>query len=280
MTYSAEISRANPSLFVFMIDQSGSMTDPFGSGDSSKNKGQVVADVINRLLQNLIIRCAKTEGVRDYFDVSVLGYSENTVYPAFGGVLSGREVLALSEVALNPLRVEERTKKVLDGVGGLVDQTIRFPVWFDPKMHGGTPMCEAFRKTKSIVENWLEMHKDCYPPTVIHITDGESTDGDITYPAQSLRQLSSSDGNVLLYNIHLSSHPSSPIEFPDSEDSLPDDYARLLFKISSTLPETTRSIAASEGYSVSEKTKGFTFNADNVALIRFLEIGTRPSNLR
>ncbi len=54
MPYTAEISRNNPSCFIFLIDQSGSMSDPFGGGESTKKKADAVADVINRLLQNLV----------------------------------------------------------------------------------------------------------------------------------------------------------------------------------------------------------------------------------
>jgi hypothetical protein len=64
MPYMAEISRSNPSCFLFLIDQSGSMADPFS--DKPMKKADGVADAINRLLQNLTIRCAKEEGVRDY----------------------------------------------------------------------------------------------------------------------------------------------------------------------------------------------------------------------
>ena len=66
MPYSAEISRVNPSCFLFLIDQSGSMSDPFG-GQAGRKKAEGVADAINRLLQNLVIKCAKSEGVRDYY---------------------------------------------------------------------------------------------------------------------------------------------------------------------------------------------------------------------
>ncbi|MEO8397112.1 MAG: VWA domain-containing protein, partial [Chloroflexota bacterium] len=74
MAYSAEISRANPSMFLFLLDQSGSMSDPFGGGGGKKD--QKVADAINNLLFNLTIKCAKSEGVRDYYHVGVIGYGE------------------------------------------------------------------------------------------------------------------------------------------------------------------------------------------------------------
>src|SRR5262245_16740764 len=62
-TYQAEISRQNPACLVFLIDQSGSMDEPIGGGTGEKKK-QVVADAINRLLYNTVLRCSKEDGVR------------------------------------------------------------------------------------------------------------------------------------------------------------------------------------------------------------------------
>jgi hypothetical protein len=279
MPYTAEISRANPSCFLFLIDQSGSMADPFGAGESSRRKADGVADAINRLLQNLVIKCAKEEGVRDYYHVGVIGYGAH-IGPAFSGPLAGRELVPISEIGNMPARIEERTKKVDDGAGGLVDQSIRFPIWFDPVANGGTPMCQTLGLAREILEKWLSQHPACFPPIVINITDGESTDGDPTAAADAIRRLSSNDGEVLLFNVHLSSQRATPIEFPDTEVGLPDRFAQLLFRMSSPLPAYMRSIAQQEGYRVSEGTRGFVFNADIVAVIRFLDIGTRPSDLR
>jgi hypothetical protein len=69
MPYRAELSRANPSCFLFLIDQSNSMAKPFGA-QAEQPKAQGVADGINRLLQNLALKCAKPGGVRDYFHVA------------------------------------------------------------------------------------------------------------------------------------------------------------------------------------------------------------------
>jgi hypothetical protein len=279
VTYTAEISRTNPSCFLFLIDQSGSMDDPFGAGESSKKKADGVADAINRLLQNLVIKCAKSEGVRDYYHVGVLGYGSK-VGPAFSGPLAGKELAPISEIADNPARVEERSKKVDDGAGGLVDQSIKFPVWFDPEAKGGTPMCEALAQAKNVVSGWLTEHPGCFPPIVINIPDGESTDGDPSTAANAVKGLSSEDGPTLLFNVHLSSSRAAPVEFPDSQSGLPDKFAELLFGISSPLPEYMRTVAQAEGYPVSDGARGFVFNADMVSVIRFLDIGTRPSNLR
>src|SRR5262245_38512356 len=119
MVYSVEISRSNPTAFVLLIDRSGSMADAIGGegGGGNRRKADVVADAINRFLQELSIKCAKEEGVRDYFHVGVIGYG-NRVGPAFGGILADRSLVPISEVASSPARIEERSKKVDDGAGG------------------------------------------------------------------------------------------------------------------------------------------------------------------
>lgn len=277
MAYQAEISRSNPSMFLFLIDQSGSMEDKFGGGGGRKD--QAVADAINRLLQNLAIKCAKSEGVRDYYHVGVLGYGAS-VGPAFGGSLAGKDLVPISTIADSPVEIEERTKKVEDGAGGLVEQKIRFPIWFKPVANGGTPMVQVLGRAQKVVEQWVSQHPDGFPPIVINITDGETTDGDPLKASEQLRTLKTSDGNVLLFNVHVSSIEGAKFEFPNIESELPDQFAKLLFKMSSELPDHIRTAAEQEGYRVTPQSRGFVFNADIVSVIRFLDIGTRPSNLR
>lgn len=279
MAYSAEIKRQNPSCFVFLVDQSGSMADVFGGGEGNQKKADGAADAINRMLQNLVIKCAKEEGIRDYFHVGVIGYGAQ-VGPAFSGALVGQQLVPVSQVGNSPARVEQRNKKVPDGAGGLVDQPVRFPIWFEPVANGGTPMGQALGQAKNIVESWLSQHPDCFPPIVINITDGEATDGDPTIAAAEIRKLKSSDGEVLLFNCHLSSQRASTIEYPSNGEGLPDKFGQQLFQMSSTLPEHMRAIALQSGMNVNEGSRGFVFNADVVALIKFLDIGTRPSALR
>src|ERR1044072_3427460 len=226
MPYTAEISRSNPSCFLFLIDQSASMSDPFGGAESAKKKADGVADAINKLLQNLVIKCAKEEGVRDYYNVGVIGYGQR-VSSAFVGTLAGRDLVPISDIANQPARIEERSKKIDDGAGGLIDQTIKFPIWFDSIANGGTPMCSAMGRAQAILSDWLTQHPDCFPPIVINITDGESTDGDPTNPASAITNLSSTDGNVLLFNLHVSSTSAPPVEYPASEIGLADQYAKL-----------------------------------------------------
>ncbi len=280
MAYSAEISRDNPSCFLFLIDQSTSMEEDIAAGDGTQQKATGVSDTMNRWLQELSIKCAKSEGVRDYYHVGVIGYGKK-VGPCFDGEFVGQDMVPISQIADNPARLEERSKKVPDGAGGLMDQNIRFPVWFDPTADGGTPMCRAASEAERILNDWLTAHPDCYPPIVIHITDGEATDGDPTERIRQLTNMSSSDGNVMLFNIHLSANPNAtPISFPDSADDLPDDYSKMLFETASPLSPTMRALAKEHGFSPSESARAFVLNADMVLLVQAIDIGTRPANLR
>jgi len=50
--------------------------------------------------------------------------------------------------------------------------------------------------------------------------------------------------------------------------------------MSSMLPPHIQQAAKQDGYQICEASRGFVFNAGIVSVIRFLDIGTRPSNLR
>jgi hypothetical protein len=226
----------------------------------------------------VVLKCAKSEGIRDYFQVGVIGYGGAKAGPAFGGQLAERKLVPIGELAMKPLRVEERKRKVDDGAGGLIEQKFKFPVWFEPKAEGKTPMCQALMIAKQVIDEFIGKFKGCYPPMICNITDGMATDGTPEPVATALRKCSSQDGNVMLFNAHISEREVASIEFPDKEDGLPDDFARMLFRMSSPLPLKIQDAARSEGIRANDKTRGFVFNADLVSVIRFLDIGTKVAH--
>ncbi|OZY86038.1 hypothetical protein CBP51_03130 [Cellvibrio mixtus] len=277
MSYSAEISRTSPTAFLFLVDQSGSMQDVMENG---KSKAQFVADVLNRTLATLITRCTKSEGTRDYFEVGVLGYSGSVAENGLAGHLSSAILHPISQIEAHPLRVEDRKKRVDDGAGGLIEQSIKFPIWFEPKASGGTPMCNAITAAAEQLVAWCDAHPDSYPPTVLHVTDGESTDGNPEELASQLQQIGTSDGNVLLFNLHVSTSGGDPVRFPISDAPLNDDYAKLLFRMSSALPPHLQKVAQEKGIKATMESKGFVFNGEISEIVDFFDIGTRAAQLR
>jgi len=132
---------------------------------------------------------------------------------------------------------------------------------------------------QEILGSFIGQHPDCFPPIIINITDGKATDGDPRPLAAALRDMASSDGNVLLFNIHISERPERPILFPDSAEGLPDGYAHLLFQMSSLFPPEMREQATiQEEASLGEGARGFAFNADFASMVMFLRIGTVGKN--
>lgn len=277
MSYSKQLTAKQPGLFVFLLDQSGSMQGNWGA-DTTRSKAELVADVLNRFLRDLTLRCAKGVEIRKRIHIGVLGYG-NSVNSAFLGSLSGRDTVDIAEVASNPARVEERTKRESDGAGGVIEVPSKFPIWVDANASGNsTPMKEAFFEAKNVVSNWLAAHPDGYPPIVINITDGEYSTGVPVQDAKSLMSLLTSDGHVLLFNIHISELTSSPSYFPSSSVSLSNQYAKELFDMSSELPKSMVSKANELYPGTKDGARGFAFNGDLVALVNFLDIGSSVDN--
>lgn len=277
MSYTKEINRNNPTCFLFVIDQSGSMDEEMAGGSV---KSEFVADVLNKTIAETIVRCTKADGVRDYFDIGVIGYGGERVGSVFGGALSGRTLLPISEIESNPLRIDERDEDVDSDDEVLDRQQVKFPVWIDAHHDGGTPMREAMATVGEIVAKWCDEHPSSYPPTVVHVTDGQSTDGDPEDVADAIKGISTNDGEALLFNLHVDTESGDEILFPSSEDDLPDEYGKLLFRMSSKFPEHLVPVAQSMGYDVDEDSRFFAYKAGMDFIGHFFEIGTRASQLR
>jgi hypothetical protein len=141
-------------------------------------------------------------------------------------------------------------------------------------------MCAALTRGAEELAAWCDAHPNCYPPTVLHVTDGESTDGDPENAANAIRQFHTHDGNVLLLNLHVSSHAGTPIRFPSVEAGLPDRYAQMLFRMSSVLPEHLVRAVNERGNIATANSRGYIFNADAAEIVDFFDIGTRATQLR
>lgn len=286
MPYEMQIDRANPGCIIFVVDQSNSMLD--GIAGTTRPKIETVATAINRFFAELITSCEKgEEKPRNYFEVGLIGYTSDAngvpiIKPLFRGPLEGRDLVSITELYDNPLEVEQRQKKefVDDGAGGLqeVIKQIAFPVWYRPPSPNemyGTPMCGALSYVAQVARQWIDRHPNSFPPLVIHLTDGEPVDGDPCPVAEELKSLATSDGNLLLFNCHLSSRNDQPVFLPATDELLPDQYAKDLFVMSSTLPDKLRHMAEVKGISAPIGCKAMAFNADAVSLLKLLNVGTQ-----
>ncbi len=266
MTYEAEISRRNPGLFVFLLDQSRSMSRKIAG--SGRSKAQEASDAINKQLNEIISRCTKSEGVRPYFDVGIIGY----------GYKSGEAKGLISNEPISVSALEEhilRMEKMTDVIEGEAVE-IEFPIWFEPVASYDTPMKGAFEIAKEWIDKWISEHKGSFPPVVINISDGGSTDGDPNLVTEELKGMETDDGKVLVWNCHLSEKDERPISFPKVEIEVPEEkHAKTLFEMSSVVPETMVAIAKEEFSNIESGAKAYVFNASLEELIKLLDIGTR-----
>ena len=239
----------HPGLIVFVLDQSSSMNG--GCPDKPGiTKAERLAQIVNETIREIHLRCISGDTVSPRCDIAVVGYHTEEhgspiVESAWGGKLQGGWAVPIDQVHENPLDWEE----VEQVVGSEVIRE-KQPIWIKATALYGTPMCSALRKAKEVVEQWIN-RDDPRPrqaPRVIHITDGENTEGvtaneRLTKPlelAEAIRALETPDGNPLLVNCHIPSPETGDVTeqilYPVSEDELPTPYARMLFEMSSEFP--------------------------------------------
>lgn len=289
--YTQEISRATPACFLFLIDQSLSMEERIaGSGPP---KAEQLASAINYWIGAMITKATGDSGIKDWMDIAVIGYTTDDegnpiIASALGGELaepSRESFVQISQLQQYPLRVIQKTQQIVDSeTGEIIEIPVDVTEWIDPICAKGTPMCFALHTAHNMLEKWIATgnHHDCFPPIVIHITDGETSDGGNPEDyAEVVRSLFTDHGNVLMFNCHLSMQAADKIVFPGNIEMMPDEFARTLFRMSSVLPEPMMRLATTEGFKLEPNAKGFVFNADTVSLLQFLDMGTRVSkNLR
>jgi hypothetical protein len=270
---------------IFLLDQSGSMASKFGQMQAGRDrrKCDVVATILNSFLNelittNIIPKSDGTSDVRPRADICVLGYEGSHIDTILSGALTGHDFVSLPELQMNPADIDMRKQKDTDDTGREFEIDVPFPVWVKPRAGGGTPMCAGLRKARDLAQVWATSHPDSYPPVIINVTDGAATDGDPNAIAHEITQISTGDGQALLFNVHITTLTDSPVAYPLSENELPNDkYARLLFSISSIIPESSRALLQMLlGRDVAPGSRGMIFNGDATSVRLMFNFASKP----
>ena len=292
--YTARVTRKAPAAMILLVDQSGSMGDVWSGGGGTKSVG--VAESINNLLEALVFRSMMNRGdIYPYFDVAVLGYGgngKNAVRSLLPDTTLVDPIRSIDKISAHA-KVEKSTRN------GIAEER---NVWVNPHNNGGTPMCEAIINATRILAPWVKAHADSFPPIVMNVTDGISTDGPPQIPARDLLSLKTNDGSVLFFNINIAGlsdegrgsggasptpQPTKPnplapsgarkILFPNESVQLPNEAARSLFDMSSVIPNQLRKSAESLEIVLAVGARGFAYNATSTDLTRFFDVGTPPN---
>lgn len=283
--YTAQITRNTPTAFIFLIDQSVSMQKYTTLYGEEMPMAEAVARIVNHQLNELVLRCVKGSETRDYYDIAIIGYGEKA-YSGWKGELEGRDFVKPSELKEHPYK-KITTKKETRTRKGVKVVEVEDVQWIEAEAtEGWTRVHHAFEKAKGLLDEWMEKHhdKDCYPPTIINITDGEfngATKEYVLQQANELKSMFTNDGNVILFNIHISANKAVCVTCPASKDEVSfSSLATTMYEMSSLLPmRYSDRIADLRGDGTpNNRYTAMSINADMSTLIQLMDIGT-PTNI-
>lgn len=283
--YTAQITRNTPTAFIFLIDQSVSMQKTTTLYGEDMPMAEAVARIVNHQLNELVLRCVKGSETRDYYDIAIIGYGEKA-YSGWKGELEGRDFVKPSELKEHPYK-KITTKKETRTRKGVKVVEIEEVQWIEAEAtEGWTRVHHAFEKAKGLLDEWMEKHhdKDCYPPTIINITDGEfngATKEYVLQQANELKSMFTNDGNVILFNIHISANKAVCVTCPASKDEVSfSSLATTMYEMSSLLPMrySDRIADLRKDGTPNNRYRAMSINADMSTLIQLMDIGT-PTNI-
>lgn len=252
MAYSIQWGQKSPGHLIFLLDQSGSM--------SGSNERKVV-DAVHSAILELINNCISGTKVKNRVYITIIGYGNED------DVSIIKEGWA-SDFAMDLQNCKASGRKIIE-----------------PVSYGGTPMAEGFELAKECVDRWISdrnaLGSEIPAPIVINITDGyPDSESEATSAAHDVMNISTPDGNVIVFNIHMD-EDGSEIKFPRSTSQLGgSDVAQFLFDISSDMNDQFIRVAKSKGFEgIMHGAKGFIANANGDTLVRFIEFGSSVSTV-
>ncbi len=274
MKTQAKITAAQPQAIIFLVDQSGSMSESLMWQGKRKSKAEALGEIINMTLGEMLARCRNFNQIKDYFKVALLGYGGSGVTSLLPqeGFVSASE---LSHLAFG----EKKHTKVHQLNGRAIQTHITIKQWVRPTADGQSPMCEAFEKAYNLLYRWIGDHRqsNTAPALVINITDGEATDGSIerlTKAITRIKRLSTLEGETIVFNIHLGDALSDSVIFPHAQSTEFEDsvMAQRLFELSSVMPECFNSEIQLNHPQGKAPYRAFAFNTQITDLFKLLEI--------
>ncbi len=235
--YNQPATTITPALVVYLIDASKSMNDACGSS----TKIDVVNKALRDAMKDMVRRSMRDGVVQPRYKIAIFAYSTKVV-------------------------------DVLDGIRSLPELVHVGPPILSA---GGNTDTEAgFAAVAKLLDAHLQEFDGCPAPLVCHLTDALLTTNDPQPIVQYIQNLRVHDGPVLVENVYVADnmlrkrvrdwHKWGGVLKPDQ---LTNDYARLLFTLSSPLPESYRENINNYGYQLQSGAALF-FPGANSDLVR------------
>ena len=284
--YSSQITETSPTAFVFMIDQSASMKRTTIFQGTKMTLADAAARIVNETINELLYRCVNLNVIRHYYDIAVLGYG-NTTDSAWSGALTGRFFFTTEELYINPYYKITHCQKIHTRQG-ITEKEIIKKKWVESRCDrnsSGLPL----KIVHELIKEWIDHHIDCYPPTIINLTDGMIPTHyrtEIPLERNSLSELTSLKtdyGNVLFYNIYMEAYSDHKLAYPVNQNDLDRQEIdpNISFYYESSLVPTRYNQAISKirmDKSGFTRHVGMTVNDDLISLLQLMDIGTSTNN--
>jgi hypothetical protein len=159
------------------------------------------------------------------------------------------------------------------GAPGTQEQTVRFPIWYVPRLGEGILPVLGYAYCRHLVVAgttpgtvWTK------PPLVVSFV-GELVPKQVEVAVERVLGLSSPGGPPLVLHVHLGgTAPGRPVLYPSNDFFLPPGPPRDLFRWSSVLPDYMIAVLRSVQIPVHTAARGMIYNASVADLIRMLSL--------
>ena len=227
-TYTQPATTLTPALVVYLIDASHSMNDFCGS----TTKIALVNTALKNAVKDMVRRSMRDGIVQKRYKIAIFAYSTDA--------RGGRAPIIL----------------VVDVLGGIRDlpELVRFGV---PVLSAGgeTDTAAGFAVVERLLQAHLIEFQRSPAPLVCHLTDALLTANDPSPIVKRIQTLGVNDGPALVENVYVADNMlRKPVQDWQQwggvlkTNVLTNEYAKLLFRLSSPLPETYRQNINNYGY--------------------------------
>lgn len=221
--YEVLATATTPALIIYVLDISASMSQRMGAS----TRIEIVMEALRAALRQMVYRSTKGTKISPRYHIAMYAYSEH-VYDLLGGIKTVDKVASL-------------------GVPELSTQT-------------STDTALAFSWVEKLLKQEMPNLNGRPAPLVCHMTDGEYTGDDPKPIVDRIRNMKTSDGNVLIENIFISDSILKE-GIPDPHrwggitrsTKLTGSYAQKLRDMSSPLPPTYRALMREYGYQIEDQ---------------------------
>ncbi len=223
--------RERAALIVFLLDRS--VCDPFAADPNNpclRLQGQA-NDWLGKIAK-------KPTG---QIEVAVVSYGVDStgdveVRNTFEAGLTGRTVVADTELESGTIRIVETEQQFPNGIGGLMTVPIKQHILIELEPTAAAAPRTAFEAAAALIGDWCGQHSQAsVPPVVLHLTRGQHSAGDLESAVASLQAHSVASGPVVVYHAIATESPHTSLSYCETDADLGCPELKAAFAVTSPL---------------------------------------------